>query len=70
MKWVVDTCVIIDVLRGDLDFAQMSADALDAKRDDGLLISPVTYIELAPSFNGDVVAQDEFLRELGAVCAL
>lgn len=27
MKWVVDTCVIIDVLRGDDEFSELSADA-------------------------------------------
>ena len=35
MKWVVDTCVIIDVLRGDDGFSGLSADALDAKMNDG-----------------------------------
>ena len=30
--WVVDTCVILDVLKGDHDFSEMSADALDGKR--------------------------------------
>ena len=28
MKWVVDTCVIIDVFRGDDEFSELSADAL------------------------------------------
>lgn len=36
MKWVVDTCVIIDVLRGDDEFSELSADAFDAKMKDGL----------------------------------
>ncbi len=35
-KWVVDTCVIIDVLSGDDEFSTKSADAIDAKRADGL----------------------------------
>ena len=30
--WVVDTCVLIDLLRRDEAFAELSADALDAKR--------------------------------------
>jgi len=68
MSWVVDTCVVIDVLCGDQDFADLSASAIDLMRDDGLLVSPLTYVELAPSFNGDVRAQDEFLLELGVGC--
>ena len=55
-KWVVDTCVIIDVLSGDSAFSTKSADAIDAKRAEGLVIAPVTYVELAPSFLGDVAS--------------
>ena len=43
-KWVVDTCVIIDVLSGDDEFSTKSADAIDAKRADGLIIAPITYV--------------------------
>ena len=63
--WVVDTCVIIDVISGDGEFSTMSADAMDAKRADGLVIAPITYIELAPSFRGDVAKQDSVLSGLG-----
>ena len=64
-KWVVDTCVIIDVLCGDGEFSTKSADALDAKRGEGLVIAPITYVELAPSFVGDVHEQDVVLAGLG-----
>ena len=64
-KWVVDTCVIIDILSGDGDFSAKSADAIDAKRDDGLMIAPITYVELAPSFCGDAEEQDSVLSGLG-----
>lgn len=30
--WVVDTCVLIDLLRRDEAFATLAADALDAKK--------------------------------------
>ena len=63
--WVVDTCVIIDVLSGDSEFAARSADAIDAKRIDGLSIAPITYVELAPSFLGDVAKQDAVLFGMG-----
>jgi len=61
MIWVVDTCVIIDVLRGDKTFAAQSSMALQSKLDDVLTIAPLTYVELAPEFNGDVAAQNVFL---------
>ena len=67
MKWVVDTCVVLDVLKGDEAFSVMSADALDSKRHEGLTIAPITYVELSPSFGGSVIEQDRFLEELGVV---
>lgn len=64
-KWVVDTCVIIDVLSGDGVFSAKSADAIDMKRPEGLVVAPITYVELAPSFLGDVARQDMVLSSLG-----
>ena len=61
MTWVVDTCVIIDVFRGDKMFSEASSMALQSKLDDVLTIAPITYVEMAPEFNGDVAAQDAFL---------
>ena len=61
MTWVVDTCVIIDVLRDDETFSAKSAMALQTKLDDVLTIAPLTYVELAPEFNGDAEAQNAFL---------
>ena len=61
MTWVVDTCVIIDVLRGDETFSIRSSMALQSKLDDVLTIAPLTYVELAPEFNGEVEAQNAFL---------
>ena len=60
MAWVVDTCLLIDVAEADPAFGIASAQLLDAKRADGLTICPVTYVELAPVFNGDQTAQNEF----------
>ena len=65
MKWVVDTCVILDVLKGDKDFSGLSADALDCKRHEGLTVAPITYVELSPSFGGIIFEQNKFLKELG-----
>ncbi len=60
--------MVIDILAGDADFARLSALACNAKRESGLIVAPITYIELAPSFNGDAGEQDDFLRKLGVAC--
>ena len=65
MAWVIDTCLLIDVAEGDPTFGVASAKLLDSKRADGLTICPDTYDELAPVFNGDQTAQNEFLFNLG-----
>ena len=65
--WVVDTCVIIDVLRCG-SFSEASANAIDRARSNGLTIAPITYIELAPSFNGDVEDQNYALSQIGISC--
>ena len=64
MIWVVDTCVLIDLLKADPSFSKLSSSALQSKMDEVLAIAPITYVELAPAFRGDVRAQDEFLDAL------
>ena len=68
--WVVDTCVILDILDGHPAFARPSALALDGRRKDGLIVAPITYVELAPAFNGDSESQDAFLSNLGITVTL
>ncbi len=65
MAWVVDTCMLIDVLEDDPRFGRSSAVTLDSYVGDGLVACPLTYAELAPAFGGDVLLQDEFLRGVG-----
>ena len=64
MIWVVDTCVLIDILKADPLFSALSSAALQSKLDDVLVVAPTTYIELGPAFNGDVRAQNKFLDAL------
>ena len=64
MIWVVDTCVLIDLLKADPSFSKVSSAALQSKMDEVLTIAPITYVELAPAFRGDVHSQDEFLDAL------
>lgn len=63
--WVVDTCVIIDILDSVPEFAKPSALSLDGHRNEGLTIAPITFVELAPAFNGSVSDEIHFLFELG-----
>ena len=67
MAWIIDTCLLIDVAEADPSFGIKSATLIDAKRTEGLVVCPITYVELAPVFNGDQSAQNEFLLKLGAV---
>ena len=64
MSWVVDTCVILDILDRHPVFAEASSLALQSHLGDGLEIAPVSYVELSPAFNGDATAQDFFLDAL------
>lgn len=65
MSWVVDTCVLLDILEDDSEFGRASARCLKARMDEGLLACPVTLLELAPAFSGDLGAQRDFLAQCG-----
>jgi len=66
--WVVDTCVLLDLACNDKTFADCASRAIQEKLDDALTIAPITYVELAPQFLGDVGRQDEFLHSLWIEC--
>ncbi len=63
MTWVVDTCIVIDLVESDGEFSAASAAALASKLDDSFVIAPITYVELAPVFDGDIERQNAFLRK-------
>ena len=65
MAWVVDTCLLIDVFEDHPVFGTPSADLLALYAEEGLVVSPPTYVELAPCFGGDRDLQDEFLEGVG-----
>ncbi len=65
MTWVVDTCIVIDILENDPSFGLRSATLLEAKLGEGLSICPVTFVELAPTFGGNGNEQETFLRQAG-----
>ena len=65
MTLVVDTCILLDILDEDPVFGLKSARALNAQQGNELVVSPATYVELAPAFLGDRRLQDQFLDGLG-----
>lgn len=65
MAWVVDTCVLLDVLEDDPAFGAASAELLEKLLADGLEVCPVTFAELASAFAGDRGLQEEFLAGVG-----
>lgn len=65
MIWVVDTRVVLDVLENDADFGLRSARLLEERLAEGLGICPVTQVELAPAFAGDMDEQKRFLDQAG-----
>ena len=65
MAWVVDTCLVIDVLDADPQFGVVSAELIDDLVGDSLLLAPVSYAELAPAFGGERDRQEFFLAKIG-----
>lgn len=68
MAWVVDTCILLDLRIGHPQFALPSAECLERHAADGLLVAPLTFIELAPAFHGDLAAERRWLDQLGIAC--
>ena len=66
MAWVADSCILLDVALGDPDFGLPAALLLDGLRADGLVVCPLSIIEIAPQFGGQLRNVLEFLRLLGA----
>lgn len=62
MAWVVDTSVVVDLVTGDPLFEPASTACLQAHLGNGLVVSPVTFVELGPSFSGEEVAAEAFLQ--------
>lgn len=63
--WVVDTCIVLDVLENDPVFGRPSAKLLQKLWPQGLTISPVTMVELSAAFSGDLAEQKRFLDQAG-----
>jgi predicted nucleic acid-binding protein len=64
MAWVVDTSVLLDIMSGDIRFEPASSACLQQHLSDGLLVCPITIIELGPAFLGDFHAAETYLSAL------
>ena len=62
--WVVDSCVVLDIALNDAKHGVKSAQLLQSRLRDGLVVCGVTFVELAPAFGGQVAELKRFL--LGA----
>ena len=67
MAWVVDTSVVLDLITADPVHEAASTACLQSHLVDGLVVSPVTFVEIGPAFGGDAVKAGFFLRALGIV---
>ena len=65
MPWVVDSCVLLDVALKDPTFGLPSAMLLEKMRNDGLVVCPITLVEVTPQFGGDVNQVRIFLKRMG-----
>ena len=65
MAWVVDTSVLLDIRQNDPQFGICAAKCLVQHLPDGLVLCPITYIELAPEFSGDSALQEQFFQRVG-----
>ena len=65
MPWTVDSCVLLDIALADPVFAMPSAKLLDRLRRDGLIICPVSIVEIAPCFGGSVANVQDFADQIG-----
>ena len=65
MAWVVDTCLLIDVAEEDPVFARRSGELLESKESDGLVVCPVSLVEMGPVFDGVWEDLEAFLRPIG-----
>jgi hypothetical protein len=64
MAWVVDTCIVLDLVTTNVAMRRASASCLWKLSGAGLVVCPVTYAELGPAFGGDPTVVDQFLSSL------
>lgn len=65
MAWVVDTSVLLDIRIGTpAERATAAADCLQSLANQGIVVCPITVIEMAPAFHGDLEAERAWFASL------
>jgi len=65
MAWVIDTCVLLDIRIGHpTDYANNAAACLEKHVSADLVICPISFVELAPIFHGDIDLEKSWLDSL------
>jgi predicted nucleic acid-binding protein len=62
MAWVVDTSVLLDLVIGDPQFEPASIQCLQQHLGDGLVVCPISFVELGPVFGGNGSSAEAFLK--------
>lgn len=68
MAWVVDTCIILDLVVPASTWRMLSATCLWRLAGDGLCVCPDTFAEIGPAFAGDAIAAEAFLKSVSTGC--
>ncbi len=70
MSWVVDSCCLLDIALNDSKHGLDSAHALESIRDYGLVVCPISEIEISPFFDGSIQHVRKFLDLIGVAHSL
>ncbi len=65
MSFVVDSCVLLDIALKDPKWSLKSATMLEKKMKHGLVVCPLSVIEISPQFAGSLSEVRSFLRIVG-----
>jgi predicted nucleic acid-binding protein len=61
MAWVVDTCIVLDLVLPASAWQASSANCLWRLAGEGVCVCPITFAELGPAFGGDPAVAEGFL---------
>jgi hypothetical protein len=65
MAWVVDSCILLDIGLADPVCGVRSAQCVAGKLTDGVVACPLSQIEIAPEFGGQLMQVHYFLGQSG-----
>lgn len=65
MAWVVDTCVVLDIALADVAHGPRSLEIVEKKLSRGVVLCPISFIELTPQFGGSTAELEQFLEMSG-----